>query len=72
MKIPRKMIRLQEYDVTPLEPPAVPLKEWRTKFEANNLIPMDLMQYFQASSPFFFTIDQGTEIYDLGEDNNLL
>lgn len=61
---------LDEYDgeqQTTSELPEKPLKEWRRKFEASNLVSSNLMQYFQAASPFFFTIDQTAEYSDLGK-----
>lgn len=65
------MIGLSEYDAeTPKksELPEKPLKEWRRMFEAGNLDPSDLMQYFQAASPLFFTVDQFSEFpQELGE-----
>lgn len=65
------MIGLSEYDAeTPKksELPEKPLKEWRRMFEAGNLDPSVLMQYFQTASPFFFTVDQFSEFpQELGE-----
>lgn len=64
------MIGLDQYDgeqQTTSELPEKPLKEWRRKFEASNLVSSNLMQYFQAASPFFFTIDQTAEYSDLGK-----
>lgn len=43
-----------------------PLKEWRSKFEANNLTTIDFIQYFEAASPNHFTIEQGDDNPDLG------
>lgn len=68
------MIGLDEYDgeqQTTSELPEKPLKEWRRKFETSNLVSSNLMQYFQAASPFFFTIDQTAEYSDLGKSNSL-
>lgn len=67
------MIGLDEYDSeqqSSSELPEKPLKEWRRKFEAGTLESSNLMQYFQAASPFFFTIDQTAEYTDLGRFNN--
>lgn len=64
------MIGLDDYDEiseTTSELPEKPLKEWRRKFEAASLEAQNLMQYFQAASPFFFTIDQTAEYSDLGK-----
>lgn len=58
------MIGLNEYDAeqqSKSELPEKPLKEWRRKFESGSLDGTNLMQYFQAASPFFFTIDQTSE-----------
>lgn len=66
------MIGLDEYDgdqQTTSELPEKPLKEWRRKFETSNLVSSNLMQYFQAASPFFFTIDQTAEYSDLGKSS---
>lgn len=60
------MIRLREYDAAPMELPEKPLKEWRAKFEGNNLTAADLMQYFHVASPFFFNIEQVAEYAELG------
>lgn len=48
------------------ELPEKPLKEWRSQFESGSLAASHLMQFFQAASPFFFTIDTTTEYADLG------
>lgn len=64
------MIGLDDYDSeqqSTKELPEKPLKEWRRKFEAGSLVSSNLMQYFQAASPFFFTIDQTAEYSDLGK-----
>lgn len=64
------MFNLDEYDgeqQSTSELPEKPLKEWRRKFEAGSLVSSQIMQYFQAASPFFFTIDQTAEYSDLGE-----
>lgn len=64
------MIGLREYadeQQSRRGPPEKPLKEWRRKFEAGSLVSTNLMQYFQAASPFFFTIDQTAEYSDLGK-----
>lgn len=64
------MIGIREYadeSQSSRGPPEKPLKEWRRKFEAGSLASSNLMQYFQASSPFFFTIDQTAEYSDLGK-----
>lgn len=64
------MIGLDDYDSeqqSTSELPEKPLKEWRRKFESGSLVPQNLMQYFQAASPFFFTIDQTAEYSDLGK-----
>lgn len=69
------MIGLDEYDgeqQAKSELPEKPLKEWRRKFEASNLVSSNLMQYFQTASPFFFTIDQTAEYSDLGKFANSL
>lgn len=60
------MIRLREYDAAPMELPEKPLKEWRAKFEGNNLNAPELMQYFHVASPFFFNIEQVAEYAELG------
>lgn len=60
------MIRLREYDAAPMELPEKPLKEWRAKFEGNNLHAPELMQYFHVASPFFFNIEQVAEYAELG------
>lgn len=68
------MIGLDDYDSeqqSTSELPEKPLKEWRRKFEAGSLEPAIIMQYFQAASPFFFTIDQTAEYSDLGKFFNL-
>lgn len=64
------MIGLNDYDTeqqSTSELPEKPLKEWRRKFEAGNLVSSNLMQYFQTASPFFITIDQTAEHTDLGK-----
>lgn len=64
------MIGLDDYDgeqQSTSELPEKPLKEWRRKFESGGLSSQNLMQYFQAASPFFFTIDQTAEYSDLGK-----
>lgn len=64
------MIGLDDYDSeqqSTSELPEKPLKEWRRKFEAGSLVASNLMQYFSAASPFFFTIDQTAEYSDLGK-----
>lgn len=64
------MIGLDDYDneqQSTSELPEKPLKEWRRKFESGSLVSQNLMQYFQAASPFFFTIDQTAEYSDLGK-----
>lgn len=64
------MIGLDDYDgeqQSTSELPEKPLKEWRRKFEAGSLVASNLMQYFSAASPFFFTIDQIAEYEELGE-----
>lgn len=64
------MIGLDDYDSeqqSTKELPEKPLKEWRRKFEAGSLVSSNLIQYFQAASPFFFTIDQTAEYSDLGK-----
>lgn len=69
------MIGLDDYDSeqqSSTELPDKPLKEWRRKFEAGTLESSNLMQYFQAASPFFFTIDQTAEYADLGKFLSLI
>lgn len=69
------MIGLDDYDSeqqSTTELPDKPLKEWRRKFEAGSLESSNLMQYFQAASPFFFTIDQTAEYADLGKFISLI
>lgn len=71
------MIGLDDYDSeqqSTTELPEKPLKEWRRKFEAGTLESSNLMQYFQAASPFFFTIDQTAEYQaaDLGKFLSLI
>lgn len=69
------MIGLDDYDgeqQSSTELPDKPLKEWRRKFEAGSLESSNLMQYFQAASPFFFTIDQTAEYADLGKFISLI
>lgn len=65
------MIDLDDYDSEQQQSTSVlpekPLKEWRQKFEAGSLGPSHLIQYYQAASPFFFTIDQIAEYSDLGK-----
>lgn len=64
------MIGLDDYDSEQQptsELPEKPLKEWRLKYEAGSLLAPNLMQYFSAASPFFFTIDQTAEYSDLGK-----
>lgn len=66
------MFNLDEYDgeqQSKSELPEKPLKEWRRKFEAGSLVSTNFQQYFQAASPFFFTIDQTAEYSDLGESS---
>lgn len=67
---PAKMNRVIDYDMTlqteTTENVERPLKEWRSKFEANNLTTIDFIQYFEAASPNHFTIEQGDDIPDLG------
>lgn len=66
------MIGLDDYDSeqqSTSELPEKPLKEWRRKYEAGTLVAPNLMQYFSAASPFFFTIDQTAEYADLGKRN---
>lgn len=63
------MIRLREYDGSQsTELPEKPLKEWRDKFESSALTSADLMQYFQAASPFFFCIENPTHYVELGKN----
>lgn len=69
------MIGLDDYDgdqQSTSQLPEKPLKEWRRRFEAGNFVSSNLMQYFQAASPFFFTIDQTPEYsnIDLGKSCN--
>lgn len=64
------MIGLDDYDSEQqptTELPEKPLKEWRRKYESGTLASSQLMQYFSAASPFFFTIDQTAEYSDLGK-----
>lgn len=66
------MIAIDEYDgdqQSTSQLPDKPLKEWRRKFESGTLLSSNLMQYFSAASPFFFTIDQTAEYstIDLGK-----
>lgn len=64
------MIRLREFDQHGMPEPERPLKEWRSKFEGNNLEPRDLTRFFEAASPSHFTITQGKETAaELGEFN---
>lgn len=49
-----------------LQLPEKPIKKWRGKFEAQNLGPLDFVQYFQAASPHFFNIDQNADFSELG------
>lgn len=62
------MMRLGEFDdnATAMELPEKPLKEWRAKFEANSLMAADLMDYFHATSPLFFSIEHSPDYNELG------
>lgn len=62
------LINIDDFDgdQQPQQLPDKPLKDWRTKFEAGTLEAPSLMQYFQAASPYFLTIDKVT-----GSDNDL-
>lgn len=61
-------MRLGELDdnATAMESSEKPLKEWRAKFEANNLMAVDLMDYFHATSPLYLTIEQSDDSEELG------
>lgn len=62
------MIRVREYDATmAIDALEKPLKEWRTKFESNNLTSADLMQYFHVASPLYLTIEQSANYQELGK-----
>lgn len=57
------MIGLDEFDMNlqGSEPPETRLKTWRGKFEGNILVTKDFLQFFEATSPSYLTIDQGTD-----------
>lgn len=68
--LPGNMISYDDLDpdqpLTARQMPDKPLKEWRREFEAGTLHTSSLMQFFQAASPYFLTIEQVPDTNDLG------
>lgn len=47
--------------------PEIPLAKWRKKFEDNSLTPACLTKYFLVSSPYFFDVENSSDVSDLGK-----